>query len=455
MSTLLLYWLILAITILVLIVGRGNKAGPLVLGYFASLSIIYVPGILSYTGAAAGTPNEGLAESGFKLVLLGLCAYIFGAFLGQNLSLKKKQKEALIALDDRVQSQFGLLLLGIGVMAYFFAIPILSFIPSVTSLASAAGLLILVGYWYYFFYAFKFRNARRILLGLASIPLLPLSTMITGGFLGFGTFWLIAIGCFAYVLSKQKALILAALPFLVYAGLSFGVAYFADRTVLRENVWQEKANIGGGFNTVVGMISNLEPLDINRKDHVAMLLERLNESVLVGTGVENYSDGFVDLVYGATVPVWALIPRAIWPNKPVVGGGGELVSEFTGVYFSENTSVGIGQTLEFFMNFGLSGVLVGFFFWGFVLAKFDHLMRTGFENGRLGPILVGGLCGASMLQPNGNLLEILVTTVASFVVAQITLEALKRFGALDHDGRPIAVKRKKPALQNLPARRYR
>lgn len=455
MSTLLLYWVVLAIILLAFIIGRGKKSGPLVLGYFASLSIIYVPGILSYTGAGAGTPSEILAESGFKVVLIGLCAYLVGAFLGQNLNFRSRKLKEIVALDDRVTAQFGMLLLGIGVFSYFFAIPILSFIPSATSLASAAGSLILVGYWYYLFYAFKTGNSRRIVLGLAALPLLPLSTMITGGFLGFGTYWLIAIATFAYVLSKQKVIILAALPFLIYAGLSFGVAYFADRSVLRENVWQDKADVGGGFNTVVGMISNLEPLDINRSDHVSMLLTRLNESTLVGAGVDNYNSGFVDLVHGATVPIWAFVPRVVWPNKPPVGGGGDLVSQFTGIYFAEDTSVGIGQTLEFFMNFGQQGVIFGFLIWGFILARLDLAMRTGLEDGRLGPVLIGGLCGAAMLQPNGNLLEITVTTVASFIVAQITLAALKGFGALDRDGKPVATSRKSLVKQNLPAKRLR
>lgn len=455
MSTLLFYWLVLAIALMVFVVGRGNKSGPLVLGYFASLSIIYVPGILSYTGAGAGMPSEIAAEAGFKLVLVGLCAYLVGALIGQNLNFRSRKPKEVVTIDDRVNSKFGLLLLGMGVFSYFFAIPILSFIPSATSLASAAGSLILVGYWYYLFYAFKARNSRRIVLGLAALPLLPLSTMITGGFLGFGTFWLIAIGAFAYVLSRQKLIIVAVLPFLIYAGLSFGVAYFADRSVLRDNVWQEKADVGGGFATVVGMISNLEPLDINRSDHVSMLLTRLNESTLVGAGVDNYNSGFVDLVYGATVPVWAFVPRVLWPNKPPVGGGGDLVTEFTGIPFAQDTSVGIGQTLEFFMNFGQKGVIIGFLIWGCVLARFDLAIRTGLEDGRLSPILVAGLCGAAMLQPNGNLLEIIVTVVASFIVAQIAFMALIAFGALDGDGKPVAATRKSIAKQNLPAKRLR
>jgi len=203
------------------------------------------------------------------------------------------------------------------------------------------------------------------------------------------------------------------------------------------------------------MITRLEPLNINRSDHVGMLLTRLNESTLVGAGVENYTDGFVDLVHGATVPIWALIPRAVWPGKPQVGGGGELVSEFTGIAFAEQTSVGIGQTLEFFMNFGQNGVIFGFLIWGFILARFDLLMRQGLDEARIGPVLVGGLCGAAMLQPNGNLLEITVTTIASYLVAKITLAALKSFGAVDKEGQPTAALKEQLPATTSRSRRAR
>ena len=87
-----------------------------------------------------------------------------------------------------------------------------------------------------------------------------------------------------------------------------------------------------------------------------------------------HREGEAELSYGTTVPLWALIPRAIWPDKPAVGGGQDLVAEFTGIKFEEGTSVGAGQVLEFYMNFGMPGVLAGFAVLGFILMRLDQVV---------------------------------------------------------------------------------
>ena len=91
-----------------------------------------------------------------------------------------------------------------------------------------------------------------------------------------------------------------------------------------------------------------------------------------------HREGETELWYGATVPLWALIPRAIWPDKPAVGGGQDLVSEFTGNQVCMKAPVSVsGQVLEFYMNFGMPGVLAGFAVLGFILMRLDQgVMRA-------------------------------------------------------------------------------
>ena len=142
------------------------------------------------------------------------------------------------------------------------------------------------------------------------------------------------------------------------------------------------------------------------RQHLFALDVRLNQNYLVGVGVMRHREGETELLYGATVPFWALIPRAIWPDKPAVGGGGDLVSQFTGITFAEGTSVGTGQVLEFYMNFGMPGVLAGFAVLGFILMRLDQRMMRALAMGNIHGLVQCALPGLALLQPLGSLLEI-------------------------------------------------
>ena len=79
-----------------------------------------------------------------------------------------------------------------------------------------------------------------------------------------------------------------------------------------------------------------------------------------------------------------------------------------GSRFEEGTSVGAGQVLEFYVNFGLPGVLAGFAGLGFLLMRLDLGIMRAFAAGDLPGLLLRAMPGLSLLQPGGNLLEILV-----------------------------------------------
>ena len=135
----------------------------------------------------------------------------------------------------------------------------------------------------------------------------------------------------------------------------------------------------------------------------------------------NHEDGWAPFAYGATIPLWALIPRAVWSDKPVVGGGGDIVSDFTGIRFAESTSVGAGQVLEFYINFGIPGVLIGFLGLGYLLMRLDQgIMRSLAADDTRG-LLLRAMPGLMLLQPGGNLLEILVGCVAAYVGAHLVI----------------------------------
>jgi hypothetical protein len=130
--------------------------------------------------------------------------------------------------------------------------------------------------------------------------------------------------------------------------------------------------------------------------------------------------GKVDYAYGSTLTVAALglVPRVLWPDKPQVGGGGTVVRDYAGVDAPEGTSVGAGQVLEFYINFGTIGVIGGFFIYGLLIGWMDLKIIERLRRGDQKGYLLWFIVCLSLQQPGGNLLEVVVTVAASIIMAQ-------------------------------------
>jgi hypothetical protein len=111
----------------------------------------------------------------------------------------------------------------------------------------------------------------------------------------------------------------------------------------------------------------------------------------------------------------APIPRLLWPDKPVFAGSGNLVSDYTGQKFAEGTSVGVGQVLEFYLNFGYPGTILGFLMLGAILRVVDMVAGYKLVCGNYWGFITWFLPGLAMIQPGGSLAEV-VGSVASSVV---------------------------------------
>jgi hypothetical protein len=129
-----------------------------------------------------------------------------------------------------------------------------------------------------------------------------------------------------------------------------------------------------------------------------------------------------------------MVPRALWPEKDVSAGSGDLVSYYTGMQFDEDTSVGIGSVMEFYVNFGLPGVFGGFILLGVVVLVFDERAGAHLRNGDVRTACLWYLPGISLLQVGGSLVDVTATMAAGFAGALLTnaaIGALGRFKAAD------------------------
>ncbi len=64
--------------------------------------------------------------------------------------------------------------------------------------------------------------------------------------------------------------------------------------------------------------------------------------------------------------------------------------------------------LEFYINFGIPGVLIGFLGLGYLLMRLDRGIMRSLAADDMRGLLLRAMPGLMLLQPGGNLLEILV-----------------------------------------------
>jgi hypothetical protein len=427
MENLIAIWGALLVALVIFAIGRPGHGGALTLAYFLGLSLIHVPGVLPFLNPGSGLDDFDETQIGFQLTVLGMAAFVAGATLASRID---RRRAAARRRPPRWRAQaferLGWRALSLGVVAYFVIIPLSGRVPSLTSVVSSLGTLLIIGLWLALYGAAVAADRRRTLATLALLPLLPLTTLVTGGFLGYGIYWVLSIVAFLFVITRQRAWFYWGTPVAMFLGLSLFVTYMGQRNGIREVVWHEQSSLLDRFDRVTAIITDFKLLDLTSPDHVAALDGRLNQNVLVGAAVQYHDSGAATFAYGGTIPPWALIPRAIWPDKPETGGGGDVVSQYTGIDFAGGTSVGAGQVLEFYVNFGVPGVLAGFFGWGCILMWLDLGIMRALAVDDMRGLLLRAMPGLTLLQPGGNLLEILVACVAGYGAARL-ISSLKFF----------------------------
>src|SRR5882672_448540 len=262
--------------------------------------------------------------------------------------------------------------IGIGLGCYLLSVSGLGALPTVTALVTGATNLAVVGLMLKSWRAWQRRDKKSFRLWVALASAYPLLTIITQGFIGFGIFSTILVFTFVAGFYRPRWKLVVMGLAAGYLGLSMYVTYMRDRGDIRNSVWGGES-YGSRMDQLKATFSQAEFFNINEDEHLERIDLRLNQNSLVGASVHYLDSGRVAFARGETLwqALIAFVPRVIWPSKPVTAGSGDLVSKYTGYYFAEGTSIGIGQVIEFYINFGSAGVIIGFLAIGFVLALVD------------------------------------------------------------------------------------
>lgn len=399
----------------------------LTLAYFLGLVLIHWFGALIYLFPAMEFQNPIPTRIGFEIATYGVVGLTIGVGLVRFLLPRKAIKTAE---EDtfHVDEPLALIFFGLGLFVLLILQPLVGQVATVTAILSGLTQLTTVGICLGLWLAIKKRNQRKLLLWLLAAVLMPFITLLTTAFVGYGMNTLIAITAFLVAMHRVKAIHIPLVIVGAYLGMSLYVTYFEDRPDYRKQVWGEQIGLSERLSAVGAMITDFEFVDGDNTSHLYAIDIRLNQNNLVGLAANNVRRGARELGHGESIvfSFIALVPRAIWPGKPTVGGGGDIVSRYTGLHFERHTSVGAGQVLEFYVNFAEAGVVLGFLVFGAILAFIDRRAAYHLWGERLGLFILWFLPGLGFLQAGGNFVEITTTSVSSIVSALLVMQIANR-----------------------------
>lgn len=410
------------------------RSTGLPLCYVLSLGIIHFVGAWASTLSGAAGDDPTAVAFGFRECVVGVICFAAGSSLmGACLQAVDRRwaqgvSDVFPLWDPRSRPLAGgpgvhdpsrrvrWIYLGLGAMCGAIA-PAVRDVPGIAAMAHCGSYLVVAGCCLGCHEAFQAGRRLWMLSWLAVSGVFPVFTMFSSGFLGYGAFAVLMVQCFGLVHYRPRWQGVLGFVVLGYLGLSLYVTYMRERDNLREAVWgaQPALERAGALARILAEFEWFDPTDSGQ---LQVIDDRLNQNYLVGAAYANLEAGLLPWAGGQTFwrAVVALVPRLVWPNKPVVAGSGNLVSAYTGIPFADGTSVGLGQVLEFYIGFGRPGVVLGFFLFGLILKGLDWKASRCLKAGDAAGFALWYLPGISFMQTGGTVAEICGTFAASLVL---------------------------------------
>jgi len=405
--------------LVVLLVRSAPVTLALPLSYIINLLLIHLPGAYAFAisdGQYSGISKDVSAIStGIILTAIAALCFLIGCLF--SIANARNIASVNIAIYTKISNKFivfclisgWILSFGVGILR---AIPTVGaaiyFGSSIWMLVAATSLATAV----------TDRNAVKILTWLALLFAYPFIVLTVSGFMSYGTTAVIIVGSLAVIRMRsalQSILIIIALS---YVGLSGFVNYFESRTELRSTLWS-----GAGFEERVGAVvsafSALEPFSSGNTNHMRALTIRLNQNEFVGLAAERLRNGQAEYLHGESFyeAIISPIPRVFWKDKPVGGGSGRIVRNMTGLRLDTHTSWGVGNVMEFYINFGLWSLIPCFLLLGWLLGWLDRRAAMALATSDPSRALLYFLPGVALIQPNGSLVEVVGGAFAALLAA--------------------------------------
>jgi len=406
---------------LLFILRRDRVSLGLPIAYLYSLLLIHVPGAFAHIVGRDFLLNSDLVELAMRFTAFGSISFVAGVWLAH----RSAPRTSFCQDEDRPHFWWFCL---IGGWACIYGLSPLYQIPSVSAAVEKGGAIWTLGVMLGLRAACQRSDLRRVGIWLGALMVYPVLMLLLGGFLSYGSAAIILVFSALTVSIRSHWRVLVGTAAFGFLSLSIFVTYFQHRDNIRDQVWGGRP-LEARLGSVIDTVKDFEWLDPNNRAHLIALDKRLNQNYFVGLAARRIQDGQVDYLEGESVweGLQALVPRAFWPEKPVYAGSPQIVSKMTGLALSPDTSFGVGNVMEFQINFGISGVVVGFFALGWLIGTLDLKAAIAEQRGELGNVILFFLPCVALIQPNGSLVEIFSGSAAALVGAFVWNFIWKRF----------------------------
>src|ERR1700683_3270698 len=313
-----------------------RKAGVslgLPVAYLYSLLLIHVPGAFAHIVGRDFLRHSDLIEIGMSFVALGSTCFVAGVWLGRSLT----PRVSIHPEADRPCFWWFCLL---GGWSLIYGLSPLYQIPSVSAAVEKGGGLWMLGVMLGLRAACKSGDHKRIAIWLGALMVYPVLMLLLGGFLSYGSAAIIIVCAVLTISTRSYRFVVVGITIFVFLSLSVFVNYYAHRNDIREKVWGG-APLEARMDSVTDTIRGFEWFDPSNRKHLTALDERLNQNYFVGLAARRIQVGLADYLNGDSVweGLLSLVPRILWPDKPVFGGSPQIVSKMTGLHFSPTTSI--------------------------------------------------------------------------------------------------------------------
>jgi len=270
--------------------------------------------------------------------------------------------------------------------------------------------------------ALRRRNYAQAGMWMGIMMVFPIITLLRAGFLSFGSTPVFIILSALVISTRSRWRVGIAIPVVTLGFIVLFLAYFQHRDDFRQMLG-EKRGLNERMAKTMEMASDVEMFDSENILHLRAFDDRLNQNRFVGLASQNIKAGEVDFLHGRSVGEGAisLIPRMLWPSKPVYGGSPGIIMEMTDIVVNEKTSMGVGNVMEFYINFGISSLVIGFIILGGMLGWLDRNTAAKVRNGKWGQSLLYFLPGVALIQPGGSVVELVGGAVIAFISASLWL----------------------------------